>query len=65
MAKKGGGANVVPMKEQPCPICGRPVQVEHRPFCSRRCGDQDLGSWLKGDYRIPATDDDDDGNMAE
>jgi endogenous inhibitor of DNA gyrase (YacG/DUF329 family) len=25
----------------------------HRPFCSRRCADIDLGRWLKGVYAIP------------
>jgi endogenous inhibitor of DNA gyrase (YacG/DUF329 family) len=27
--------------------------AEHRPFCSARCKDVDLGRWLKGAYRIP------------
>jgi len=26
---------------------------EHRPFCSRRCADVDLGRWFSGDYRVP------------
>ncbi len=37
-----------------CPICGAPVDVTYRPFCSRRCADLDLGRWLREDYRIPA-----------
>ena len=37
-----------------CPICGKPAQPLHRPFCSRRCADIDLGRWLKGVYRVPA-----------
>jgi endogenous inhibitor of DNA gyrase (YacG/DUF329 family) len=37
-----------------CPICGRSVADEFRPFCSRRCADVDLGRWLTGQYRIPA-----------
>lgn len=37
-----------------CPICGRPVRPESRPFCSRRCADVDLARWLGGVYRIPA-----------
>ena len=37
-----------------CPICGKPAVPEFRPFCSKRCGDIDLGRWLNGDYRIPA-----------
>ncbi len=43
---------VVPLKERPCPICGKPEAAPHRPFCSRRCTDLDLGHWLKGDYRF-------------
>ena len=37
----------------PCPICGKPDTPEHRPFCSRRCADVDLGRWLTGQYRVP------------
>ena len=36
-----------------CPVCGRTVAAPHRPFCSRRCADVDLGRWLKGSYHIP------------
>lgn len=36
-----------------CPVCGRPVAAEHRPFCSTRCAEEDLGRWLGGTYRIP------------
>jgi uncharacterized protein len=39
-----------------CPICGKPVDPKHRPFCSARCRTIDLGRWLKGDYRIPTTE---------
>ena len=35
-----------------CPICGKPVEVRFKPFCSRRCADLDLAHWLKGDYAI-------------
>ncbi len=35
-----------------CPICGRPMVVAHRPFCSERCRQVDLGRWLGGHYRI-------------
>jgi uncharacterized protein len=45
-----------------CPICGKPAAPRHRPFCSGRCADIDLGRWLKGNYRIadeaPAEDQD-------
>jgi endogenous inhibitor of DNA gyrase (YacG/DUF329 family) len=36
-----------------CPICGKPTVAEHRPFCSARCRQVDLGRWLSGDYVIP------------
>lgn len=36
-----------------CPICGKPAQTRHRPFCSARCRLIDLGRWLNDDYRIP------------
>jgi len=44
--------NVIPLKGRKCPICGRSAVSRYRPFCSGRCADQDLGNWLKGDYRI-------------
>ena len=37
-----------------CPICGRPRDERFRPFCSRRCRDQDLIAWFDGRYAIPA-----------
>lgn len=36
-----------------CPICGKPTVQEHRPFCSKRCAEVDLGRWLKGAYAVP------------
>jgi endogenous inhibitor of DNA gyrase (YacG/DUF329 family) len=39
-----------------CPICGKPTNPEHRPFCSARCRTIDLGRWLKGEYRIPTNE---------
>lgn len=46
-----------------CPICGKPATLRHRPFCSARCAQIDLGRWLKGAYRVetdepPDTEDD-------
>jgi endogenous inhibitor of DNA gyrase (YacG/DUF329 family) len=35
-----------------CPICGKPVPPKHRPFCSPRCQQVDLGRWLLGTYRV-------------
>ena len=37
----------------PCPICQKPTDPAHRPFCSRRCADIDLARWLNGSYVIP------------
>ena len=37
-----------------CPLCQKPVEAVHRPFCSRRCAQLDLGKWLTGDYAIPS-----------
>jgi len=43
---------------QSCPICGKPVDPEFKPFCSKRCADLDLHRWLAG-YTIPTKDDED------
>jgi len=44
------------MAKQPesklCPMCGKPPNTEHAPFCSRGCKDRDLLRWLGGGYRI-------------
>jgi uncharacterized protein len=49
-----------------CPICGKPATATHRPFCSPRCRNIDLGRWLKGNYRVeteePPAEDMDDGS---
>jgi endogenous inhibitor of DNA gyrase (YacG/DUF329 family) len=45
-----------------CPTCGRAITVEDGtraafptlPFCSPRCRNADLGSWLNESYRIAA-----------
>jgi uncharacterized protein len=42
-----------------CPICGKPVEPEFKPFCSRRCADIDLNRWLSGVYAVPVKDDED------
>ncbi|MBL6078135.1 DNA gyrase inhibitor YacG [Belnapia sp. T18] len=41
-----------------CAVCGKPVEppAPHRPFCSARCRQVDLGRWLAGDYVIPGED---------
>jgi endogenous inhibitor of DNA gyrase (YacG/DUF329 family) len=47
---------------RPCPICGKPAVPQHRPFCSARCAQIDLGRWLKGNYRIETEEGPDDGS---
>ncbi len=44
----------------PCPMCGKPAQAAYRPFCSKRCADDDLLRWLTGGYVIPGEPQDDD-----
>jgi len=36
-----------------CPICKRKTVQAHRPFCSKRCADIDLGRWMTGAYSLP------------
>ena len=36
-----------------CPMCGMKAILRYRPFCSKRCADLDLSSWLDGKYRMP------------
>ena len=51
---------------RPCPICGKAQTVSHRPFCSKRCADIDLGRWLKGVYAVPTDEPaDEDGRAGE
>jgi len=35
-----------------CVRCSQPVVARHRPFCSQRCADIDLGKWASESYRI-------------
>jgi len=46
---------------RPCPICGKPAEPQHRPFCSARCAQIDLGRWLKGNYRIATEEEPEEG----
>jgi hypothetical protein len=36
-----------------CPICGKPRNPDHTPFCSARCKDRDLLKWLDDGYALP------------
>ena len=47
-----------------CPICEKPTEQGHRPFCSERCKDIDLSKWLIGGYVI-ANEDESDGSEVE
>jgi uncharacterized protein len=49
-----------PPRSTPCPICGKPAMPGHRPFCSKRCRDVDLGRWLRGVYRVETEEDPED-----
>ena len=40
-----------------CPICGKPRQTAHAPFCSAACRDRDLLRWLDDGYAIPGPPD--------
>lgn len=40
-----------------CPLCRKPMQAAHAPFCSRGCKDRDLLNWLGESYRVPIEDD--------
>lgn len=42
-----------------CPICGKPASPEHKPFCSKRCAEVDLGRWLTQSYAIPKAPEED------
>lgn len=42
-----------------CPICKKPSAQAHKPFCSQRCADIDLGRWLTDRYAMPDTKPDD------
>lgn len=41
-----------------CPICNKPSDPAHKPFCSRRCAEVDLGRWLTESYAIPKAPED-------
>ena len=41
-----------PILPTKCPTCGATPKLEHRPFCSKRCQEIDLGRWFKGSYKV-------------
>jgi hypothetical protein len=55
-----------------CPLCGKPADATHKPFCGQGCRDRDLLNWLGEGYRMPgaaadpdAAEPDDDGLDSE
>lgn len=44
-----------------CPICDKPADPAHAPFCSRGHKDRDLLQWLSEGYRIPVAENHEDG----
>jgi hypothetical protein len=40
-------------KPRTCPICRKPRQSDHAPFCSQRCRDRDLTRWFSDAYAVP------------
>ena len=42
-----------------CPLCGKPTNPDHKPFCSRGCKDRDLLNWLGEAYRVPMREEED------
>jgi endogenous inhibitor of DNA gyrase (YacG/DUF329 family) len=51
-----------PPRSASCLICGKPATRQHRPFCSKRCRDIDLGRWLRGVYRVETDEGPDSGS---
>ena len=50
---------VTPLRKAiPCPQCGKVSDRKAYPFCSKRCADLDLGSWLNGKYAIKVEEED-------
>jgi endogenous inhibitor of DNA gyrase (YacG/DUF329 family) len=51
-----------------CPTCKNEITWDEspfRPFCSERCSLIDLGAWANGDYRIPTSEKQPEGNNPE
>lgn len=41
------------MTQKRCPICKKPRDADHAPFCSSRCRDKDLSQWFNEGYAVP------------
>jgi uncharacterized protein len=42
------------MRNDKCPVCHHQRSQDHKPFCSKRCAEIDLGRWMTETYRVPA-----------
>jgi endogenous inhibitor of DNA gyrase (YacG/DUF329 family) len=51
--RAGAGKAAASKTASRCPICGKATVQAHRPFCSKRCAEVDLGRWFKGQYAVP------------
>jgi endogenous inhibitor of DNA gyrase (YacG/DUF329 family) len=47
-----------------CAICSRQATEKFSPFCSSRCATLDLGRWLGESYKVPAVEDEPEGDFA-
>lgn len=59
MSKEKRDDTVTPFMGRKCPLCSKPASKDHRPFCSKRCADLDLGQWLNEGYRVPTDEEPD------
>ena len=46
-------ANIPESRRPACPLCGKPANEAHSPFCGQGCRDRDLLKWLGEGYRVP------------
>lgn len=45
-------SNPISARPDACPLCGKPTDAAHKPFCSQGCKDRDLLNWLGEGYRV-------------
>jgi len=52
-----------------CPTCEKQIEWTeknaHRPFCSERCKQIDLGAWADEKYSVPVSEKPEEDNVAE
>lgn len=58
---KSGASISYPARTVTCPTChGESIYAHtnpHRPFCSERCSNIDLGNWANEDFRVQVESD--------